>query len=428
MKIRDRITRLLPVVTILLSTCAFAAPVWQGRQEIEDGILTVFNPADPVNPPAVITPEQQWRLGGDDTETIFGLITDAQRAPDGTTYLLDAILSTVYEIAPDGEIRRTLGREGDGPGEFRNSVSLALLPDQNLGIMELMPSHMVVLGPDGLDRTGIDLGESIGQGNVQRVAVTGNRLVMGMYSMNFTGGSAEIGQTLGIFDLNGDLRHEVLHTTETQAGGSVSISTGGDNDFLNNWALGPDGRISVYRHTGEYLIEVFGADGQPLHNIRRKYKSVRRPAEEIADQKAQQEEMRQRFGGKVEMEIVEMAPDIEDVIARPGGRLWALSSKGARDCQTGHVGLFDVFDSEGRFTSQLSLAADYNADDDRYLVRGNYLYILKEAQNAPDRSFTGGGGTMMMVMSTGGGSRDDEDDQKEPMPYEVICYELPTGN
>ncbi|MDX2475183.1 MAG: hypothetical protein QNL91_15920 [Candidatus Krumholzibacteria bacterium] len=127
------------------------------------------------------------------------------------------------------------------------------------------------------------------------------------------------------------------------------------------------------------------------------------------------------------MEIEEMARDISAVIARPNGELWVMNSRGERECPAGHIGIFDVFDTQGRFVRTLRREADYSPDDDQYLIRGNHLYVLKEAQNAPDRTFSGGGGNMMMVMSSGGGGEEEEDDDEEPRPYEVICYELPDG-
>ncbi len=417
----------LATILILTAMTALAAPAWQGKEDYEDGILTVYNPNQPLNQPSVIKPEPQWRIGDED-EVLFGLVTDAQRAQNGTTFLLDAVLSTVYEISPTGEVRRTLGHEGDGPGEFRNAISLALLPDRNVGIVEMMPSHMVVLDHEGLPRPSIELGDGEGErSHVQSIAVDGDRMVMGLFSTRFNQGNAEIRHTLGTFNLDGTLQHKLLHTMETQSGGNISISTGQDNDFMNNWSVGSDGQIAVYRRTSQYLVEVFGADGKPVRNIRREYKSVRRPDEEIEDARRQQEQMRERFGGNVQMEIEEMARDISDVIARPNGELWVLSSEGLRDCPEGHIGVFDVFDTKGRFVHQMRLEADYSPDDDQYLIRGNHLYVLKEAQNAPDRSFSGGGGMMTMVISSGGGNDEDEDEDEEPAPYEVICYELPAG-
>lgn len=420
---------LLAAALTLTAVTGLAAPVWQGHRDQEDGVLTVYNPATPLDEPSVIKPEPQWRLGAEDdeAETLFGLITDARRTTDGTTYLLDAVLSTVYEVDPAGEVRRTLGREGDGPGEFRNALSLALLPGRSVGVVERMPSHMVVFGPDGLSRPSVELGDGEGgRSHVQRLEIAGDRMLMSMFSTRFNAGKAEIRTLLGCFDLSGKLLHKVLHTFEEQSGGSISISSGEDNDFSNNWTLGSAGQIVVYRRTSQYLIEVFAPDGTPRQRIRRRYTSVRLPDAEIAAQREQRERMRERFGASVEADIEEMARDIDDVVARRNGEIWVLSSRGVRDCPPGSIGVFDVFDDQGRFVRQTWIEADYSPDDDQFLIRDDYLYVLKEAQNAPDRTFSGGGGMMMVQMSSGGGN-DDDDDAAEQRPYEVICYALPAG-
>lgn len=415
----------LGVVWILTATTTRAAPVWQGHEGREDGILTVYNPATPLSEPSVITPEPQWRIGDDESETLFGLITDARRDDDGTTYLLDAVMSTVYEVDPRGEVLRSLGREGDGPGEFRNATSLALLPDGGVGIVEMMPSHIVVLGRDGLPRPSVELDDGEGgRSHVQRLEVDGTRLVMSMLSTRFNEGKAEIRTVLGTYDLSGALQHKVLHTFAEQSGGSISISSGDDNDFTNNWVLGPDGQIVVYRRTKQYLIETFDERGTPLRRIRRDYTSVRLPEAELEAQREQRERLRARFGTTVEADIEEMARDIDNVIARTNGELWVLSSRGVQDCPAGSIGLFDVFDAQGRFVRQTRIEADYSPDDDRFLIRGDHIFVLKEARNAPDRTMSGGGGMMMVQLSTGGGD-DDEDDDVEQRPYEVICYAMP---
>jgi len=428
-----RLSRFLAIASLtLLAMSAFAAPPWQGHEGQEDGILTIYNPAEPMNEPSVIKPEPQWRIGSEesDADILFGLVTDAQRTPDGRTYILDAVLSTVYEVANDGEVLRTLGKEGDGPGEFRNATSLALMPDLSIGIVELMPSHMDILGQDGLPQPGIDLkdGEG-GRTHVQRLTVVDDTIVMSMLGMNFSDGGVVISNTLGTFDMEGNLKHKVLHASEKQTGMSISISAGEDFDFTNNWVVGADGQVVVYQRTHDYLLELFDADGKATKRIRREYKSVRRPDEEIEEQREQRREMAERFGTDRDSDIDEMARDISEVVARPNGELWVISGEGRQSCPEGHLGTFDVYDSNGRFVRQTSIEADYDPDADNFVIRGNHLYIFKEALNAPPRTMTGGGGGMRMVMTSGGGSSDDdEDDDGEMLPFEVICYVLPTDD
>ena len=47
---------------------------------------------------------------------------------DGNIYLLDGQLSEIQVFAPDGEHVDTLGRQGEGPGEFMNGARLFWTP------------------------------------------------------------------------------------------------------------------------------------------------------------------------------------------------------------------------------------------------------------------------------------------------------------
>ena len=63
--------------------------------------------------------------------------------------MLDSQLNEVQVYAPDGEYLRTIGREGEGPGEFRAAFNLLLLPSGNIGVLQAFPSKIIGLTPDG---------------------------------------------------------------------------------------------------------------------------------------------------------------------------------------------------------------------------------------------------------------------------------------
>ncbi len=75
----------------------------------------------PSEPPAERSVELQevWRIGGEDDEDILiGVVGRGVMDDQGNTYLLDRQLSQILVIGPDGELAKTLGREGEGPGEM----------------------------------------------------------------------------------------------------------------------------------------------------------------------------------------------------------------------------------------------------------------------------------------------------------------------
>ena len=147
--------------------------------------------------------------------------------------------------------------------------------------------------------------------------------------------------------------------------------------------------------------------------------------EDIEQDREEAAAMRERFGDAMgDSDVDEYERDITQVVARPSGELWVLSSRGRQDCPDAHVGYFDVFDAEGRFVRTVGIAADYDPEHDEFLIVGDRLFVFKEARNAPDRTFSGGGGHATTTMVINSGADDEEEDDREPMPYEVICYRL----
>lgn len=412
---------------VLAAASAPAAPDWNGRFEVEDGWPVTTNPSTPMESDQVIQPQQMWRIGGDDEDVLFGLIDDALVDEQGNTFLLDSVLSTIYVVNPAGEIVRSVGGEGDGPGEFRFAQELIFLPGGEIGIMEMMPGKIVVVDRAGTPRPSFALGAG-GQAmmnHLQHIDTNGEVVLVGKVTTNFDEGSATTHYSLSSFDADGNELAVVLEHKDVQTGDNISLDFGGgENEFTRNFTVCPDGRVVVFRKAKEYELEIFDAAGAKKGIIRREYKSVRRSDEAMARDRKQAEEMRERFNGNVELQVEEFARDIAGVIARPNGDLWVENSQGRKDCPEQSVGLFDVFDKEGRYTRRVRIAADYDPERDNYALVSDRLYVFKEAQKAPPRTSTSGGGGMMIMMVTGGSS-DEEDDEGEVMPYEVICYRLP---
>lgn len=69
------------------------------------------------------------RLGevGDDETDIFGWVTDAKFDADGNVVVLDRMAQDVRVFDVAGRFLTSFGGNGDGPGEFRDPVGLAIL-------------------------------------------------------------------------------------------------------------------------------------------------------------------------------------------------------------------------------------------------------------------------------------------------------------
>jgi len=67
-------------------------------------------------------------LGGEEWEQ-FGNVRKVAFDGAGQLYVFDDQAARIFVVGPDGEYRRSFGRPGEGPGEFRNPAALAVFRD-----------------------------------------------------------------------------------------------------------------------------------------------------------------------------------------------------------------------------------------------------------------------------------------------------------
>lgn len=96
--------------------------------------------------------EELWRVTAETPG--IGLFTTLR--PDeitademGRVFLLNSAGRTVMVISPDGAVAGRWGRNGAGPGEINDPVTLALRPDGGIAVYDIAKSGLVEWRPDG---------------------------------------------------------------------------------------------------------------------------------------------------------------------------------------------------------------------------------------------------------------------------------------
>ncbi len=77
-------------------------------------------------------------------ETLFGRVRGTLRLADGKIAVLDIGRYEVRIFAPDGSLVRSIGRQGQGPGEFDAPWRLVRAPGDSLGVVD-MSGHLELL-------------------------------------------------------------------------------------------------------------------------------------------------------------------------------------------------------------------------------------------------------------------------------------------
>ncbi len=412
-----RFPRLTLGLCLLLAAPAFAADVEQ-----------VMNPADPPEADRTIEPELLWHLGADEDapiEELFGFVTEILVDEQGNSYLLDMQLNEIRVFDRGGAYVRTLGRDGEGPGEFRNARQIFFLPGDRLGVAQMMPSRVAVMDLEGNGYADLPLpGEAAMMRMVENVRSVGDRLVLAMIVPAIGGEKPEIRKSLLAMNDQGEELASYRKISEPIQGGRMAITLGGGSgdDYSGNWDIDAAGRVYTAPMGEEYLIRVYAPEGELSREIHREYETRKRTREEIAELEALNEGLPH---GAVTAEVDTHDRDINQLIVRPDGSLWVVSSRNSVEGREGFAGPYDRFDADGRLTHRLHLKVDYDPERDAVRVVGDRLYVIKEVTGS-GASFSSGGGGHNMMIRIGGGD-DDEEEEGEAAPLSVICYRLPDG-
>jgi hypothetical protein len=387
---------------------------WEGKEEVRDGILHVRNTAQAMLDQVVYETEELWRLGGfsDADQELFGVINDVLVDARDNVYLLDLQLSEVRVFNIDGEYVRTIGREGEGPGEFRYPTSMLFLPDGKLGVIQPSASRLILFDAEGNPAGDLRIQPPDGKGffRLEGGRLAGDQLAMRYQLGDKKKGSWSTRNRLAFFDMTGSQQSVLIEAATKMNYISARFVERDWNSFDRCWTASPDGRVFARTGFADYEIRVWGPDGELDRVIHREYPPHRRSAEDINKIKDRWTR-RFRWLPSLSFGIEDNWAPIHELHAQKDGTLWVRTSRGWRDRGGGVMAIFDVFDREGRFVQEVSLRGEFDPDNDGLFLADEYVILVTDLVSA-----------MNALKNVGDG---EETLEEEPEPMTVICYRLP---
>lgn len=150
-------------------------------------VATVFAvPAAAQDQPLTLDMTETYRAGGVDAQeewAFFGPALQARFDAAGNLVVLDVLDNRVVVIGPDGQLVRAVGRQGEGPGEFRFILALAVWRDGRIAVPDIRHAAIQVFSPEGdlerfvrMDDEDKPLSSSLGHEEI-RADQSGERLV-----------------------------------------------------------------------------------------------------------------------------------------------------------------------------------------------------------------------------------------------------------
>jgi hypothetical protein len=125
MKSAFKLILLISALTALLYTAAFKETQLKGKIEFEDGVQVIKNQGEPLYGEIEFDLEEDLVIGDEEDENSYFYKTIAIDADSkGNIYVLDRANYRVQKFDKNGNFVLTMGRQGQGPGEFRDPGGL----------------------------------------------------------------------------------------------------------------------------------------------------------------------------------------------------------------------------------------------------------------------------------------------------------------
>lgn len=395
--------RLVPaLLPLLLAAAATAAPA------------VVENGAKPAKGVRTAKLTELWTRGGDSDDVFFGAAAQVHAGPGGQVLVLDSRLSEVKVLGADGELVRTLGREGDGPGEVRRPGDMFIAGDGAVCMLQGFPGRVVKVKADGTPAGEAKYGT--GQPGAGQFAVMlrglphpGGMVLAGI-TMSF--GSSSVSDQEYFLSLCGPdgTRQKQLLAKQSRVDYADFVLDELGLDFVWQRLAGlPDGRLYVAPERNEYRVTVYGPDGRTVREITRAYQSPPRDA----TQKEQARRILEAIGANYptrpkRLTVEPTAPAVAGIWVTDDGRIWVQTGDEQPGRPKGTWCMLDVFAPDGTFEQQVALPGAHDQQQDAlFVLRDGRLVVV-----------TGALDSFLSQQAVSGG------EEVEGTDLQITCYKL----
>jgi hypothetical protein len=137
--------------SMLLVSCGQQKAKWKGTIEEQDGVIIVKNPAEPIYSNDVFRLEEDLTIDNveEDEEFMFQDILHLAVDDDENIYVSDSKAAFIKVFDKSGNYLRTIGKKGQGPGEFLYPFEILIMPQGELMVNDLYQLRVHFFSLDG---------------------------------------------------------------------------------------------------------------------------------------------------------------------------------------------------------------------------------------------------------------------------------------
>lgn len=361
-----------------------------------DTVPIVHNDNNPLEGGREIVLEELWQVGESEDDPLLGTIERVLVLGDGRILLLDTQLSQVVECDSDGQVLRTLGRAGDGPGELSGPKDLVYLGDGTLGLVAEFPGRLVYLNPDETPARSVIPTVPWAGGDfltLHRAISSGETLLLGgsIMMMNPDTPVQERTFFLSSFDRDGNLITEYARGDATFDIRSNELHESWQEFVWSRMDVAADGTVVVGIPRDEFELSWFAADGTPLLIATLPTKPWKRNAKAHDRMHGILQYQADHLPGTKAV-VASTEPTIVDLSLHEDGEVWCLTSRSMWEAEEKYFATYDVITASGQFKERVSVICPGDPTRDRlmfadgrfYRIAGYWDAVFKVQSETPD--------------------------------------------
>ncbi|NQT80990.1 MAG: 6-bladed beta-propeller [Candidatus Aminicenantes bacterium] len=364
MKIRNlSITTITFSLLILFNACVEQKAHRKKIIEEADGVIVVKNPLEPLNPELKIIFEEDLTIGVEDGDEnyMFGSQVFVNTDDEGNIYVTDWDRKTVRKYDSNGNFLHSIGRLGQGPGEFQNISEVRFDIKGNIYLNDVKIQRISYLTKEGNYIKGIRTPNIF-----DRLVINSSGLYIAMSVDNIeVGAGKKWDYVYGLFDDNFNLIVEFLRLPqEVNAKSKKYDIAQALADSLSESAFQPyvnyvldKNELIYFGYPENYEIKVYSSAGKLMKIIQRDFKPV-----EISERHKEYFEHSQSelFGPKIPAgEIKKVFELVEYPKYKPAYERFTLMENGwifvVVDSVRDESKLVDIFSKDGEYLAQFEI-------------------------------------------------------------------------
>ena len=245
--------------------------------EVIDGIEHVHNSGTPLHPNQTVTFEENLSIGGEEYDMLFRpqrFIVDRNE----NIYITDYQDQSIKVFDSKGRYIQTIGRKGEGPGEFISIGDLTFLPNGRLMVMDLEARRISLFDLDGEYIESYHWAERPGG----LICATDSTCLLTVYTFGGDEPLEDMKLYVKEFDLRGNeirsygefqIERSRMHQ-ERRGQAVISFFVYPPYSPHSIFAADPVKLLLYHCVNDEYTIEIFDRDGKVIRRFDRPYKPV----------------------------------------------------------------------------------------------------------------------------------------------------------